>query len=284
MCIAGVLRRTAPRAPALPLVVDSPHSGRVEPPDFGHAIGRARLLATVDALVDDLFDAAPQHGATLLRALFPRTYIDPNRAPDDIDETLLAGRWPGRLRPSEKCSVGIGLIARRDPIGPIYDRALSVDEVRTRIERYWWPYHRALGEALDTAHRRFGACWYLDCHSMRPLVGFAPGTGPDFVLGDGDGTTCEPELTALVADALRSAGYRVALNDPYKGAELIRRHCAPARGRHGLQIEVSRALYLDAVRFAPGPGFERLRADLTRLLGVVADHVRARLSLARAAE
>ena len=40
------------------------------------------------------FKDAPRYGAYLLTAEFPRSYIDPNRSPDDIDVDMLAGPWP----------------------------------------------------------------------------------------------------------------------------------------------------------------------------------------------
>ncbi|MFT7147524.1 MAG: N-formylglutamate amidohydrolase, partial [Yoonia sp.] len=58
---------------------DSPHSGSIYPDDFGHAIDRMILRRSEDAHVEELFSDVTDHGATLLHALFPRSYIDPNR-------------------------------------------------------------------------------------------------------------------------------------------------------------------------------------------------------------
>ena len=98
----------------------------------------------------------------------------------------------------------------------------------------------------------------------------------EFVLGDRDGTTCEPEFTAFVAATLSAMGYEVAINDPYKGVELVRKHGRPAERRHSLQIEVNRRLYMDEVSLARTAGFGALQADLTRLIAALADYVRAR--------
>src|SRR5439155_19101242 len=82
----------------------------------------------------------------------------------------------------------------------------------------------------------------------------------DFVLGDRDGTTCEPEFTAFVAATLLAMGYEVAINDPYKGVELVRKHGRPAERRHSLQLEINRRLYMDEVSLARNAGFGALQA------------------------
>ena len=147
--------------------------------------------------------------------------------------------------------------------------------------RCYLPYHAALEAELDAAHRAFGAVWHVDCHSM-PAVGDANADDPgraraDFVLGDRDGTTCAGAFTDAVADALRDAGYDVAINDPYKGVEIVRRHGRPADHRHSLQIEVNRRLYMDESTLAPHAGYAKLERDLDRLVAALAAFVRAGL-------
>ena len=99
----------------------------------------------------------------------------------------------------------------------------------------------------------------------------------DFVLGDRDGTTCEPEFTAAVAAILRGCGYDVAVNDPYKGVEIVRRHGRPAERRHSLQIEVNRRLYMDEDTLEPNAGYAQLARDIDRLVAGLAAFVRARV-------
>jgi len=151
----------------------------------------------------------------------------------------------------------------------MYDRKLTAAEVRRRIDRWYHPYHAALATELDALHRAFGAVWHLNCHSM-PAVGDANADDPgrvraDFVLGDRDGTTCAPAFTSLVAETVRGMGYTVAVNDPYKGVEIVRRHGRPAERRHSLQIEIKRTLYMDEDSLEPNAGYARLERDLARL-------------------
>jgi N-formylglutamate amidohydrolase len=279
--VADVLALAAPRRAAAPAVFDSPHSGTRYPDDFATVLAPEILRRAEDAHVDELYRAAPDHGAPLLAALFPRSYIDPNRVLADLDSGLLAEPWPEPLAPTDKTRRGQGLIWRRAPPDhPLYDRRLTVAEVRHRIDAFYRPYHTALAGLLDAAHAQFGCVWHVNCHSM-PSISTemspeGPGKArPDFVLGDRDGASCAPEFTHLVGATLSGLGYRVAVNDPYKGAELVRAYADPAAGRHSLQIEIKRALYMDEATFERNDGFARLQADLTRVVAAVCGHAEA---------
>ena len=272
--IPGILQRHDPDGEWTPVVFDSPHSGCIYPDDFNHALPQSAVRQTEDAFVERLYEAAPDHGAVLLHALFPRSYIDPNRAPDDIDETLFDAPWPGAVNPGPKVALGVGLIPKHEPGGQMYDRSLSVAEVRRRLDRYYWPYHRELEQLLDDSYSRCGAVWHVNCHSM-PSVSTevspeGPGvTRPDFCIGDRDATTCHRTFTEMVTEILRTMGYRVTVNNPYKGVELIQRYARPAGGRHSLQIEVNRALYMDEESIEPNGGFAALKQDLDRLVKAI---------------
>lgn len=272
-----------PVGDAVALVLDSPHSGECYPEDFDHAPPRAVVRRAEDTHVARLYARATRHGATLLEALFPRAYIDANRSLQDIDGELLADGWPVPLAPSRKTTQGIGLVWRLARDGsPMYARKLARAEIEARIARCWRPYHAALDALMDAAVARWGCAWHVDCHSM-PAVGDANADDPgreraDFVLGDREGTSCAPQFTRLVAATLRGFGYSVAINDPYKGVEIVRRHGRPDAGRHSLQIEVKRTLYMNETTLERNAGYARLEADLDRLVGVLAAHARAAAS------
>jgi N-formylglutamate deformylase len=281
MHLPGVLTRHDPTGTPAPLLLDSPHSGVVYPEDFRPVAPMELLKTGEDAFVHELFGAGPEKGAILIEAHFPRVYVDANRAATDIDPDLLSEPWPEPLKPTEKSRLGLGLIRRLAVPGvPVHGRRLTVAEVRSRIDRFYRPYHQAVGDAYGELHRRFGRVWHINCHSMKS-VGNAMNTDagarrPDFVLGDRDGRTCDPAFVALVRDVLAGMGYSVTLNDPYKGLELIMRYSDPGTGRHSMQIEVNRALYMDEERVTKGPGFDKLRNDLGRLLDAVVDFARKR--------
>jgi len=259
-----------------PMLIDSPHSGRVYPGDFRAAVPEVVLRGAEDWRVDDLFAEAPEEGANLLTARFPRAYIDPNRRLDDIDPALLDGPWPEPLNPGPKTHLGIGLFRARTGDGkPLLDRPLAVADLQARIARCWKPYRRVLREKLDAIHARHGAVWHLNVHSMKSTGTAITPDGPgaervDMVLGDLEGRSCDPDFTAFVAERLRAFGYSVSVNDPYKGAEILRCHGDPTENRHSLQIEMKRALYMDEATITATVGFEPLRRNLRQLVSAVA--------------
>jgi N-formylglutamate amidohydrolase len=266
-------------APATPLVLDSPHSGFDFPADFDAAVSEFDLRDGEDCFVDRLYLPATERGVPLLAALFPRTYLDPNRHAGDVDlELIEGGRWPDAYVPSGKARIGKALVWRTLEDGrPIYARKLAVNEVRVRVERCHGPYHRTLAELIESAHARHGRVYHLNCHSM-PSVAGPQGEGgagrlrADFVLGDRDGTTCDPAFTDFVRSVLASLGYAVAVNDPYKGVELVRAYSNPARGRHSLQVEINKRLYMDEATRQPAAGFAALQANLLHLVEAVLDY------------
>jgi N-formylglutamate deformylase len=274
-----------PTGAALPLVCDSPHSGTAYPADFGHDVPVALLRRGEDTHVHTLWQRAPAHGATLLAATFPRTYIDVNRSDTDLDPAQIDGTWPTALHPGPKTQQGLGLIWQRivkDGVPtPLYARKRTVAEVQHRIEHYWRPYHAQLQQAIEASVKRFGGVWHLNLHSMPNDVyrrlGQEGKVLADFVLGDRDGTTCDPAFIHLIGDTLRGFGYSVAYNEPYKGVELIGRIGQPQLNRHSLQIEIRRPVYMDEDTREPNAGFAPLQQHLDRVLATVADFIRAQM-------
>jgi N-formylglutamate deformylase len=263
-------------AGSTPLVLDSPHSGIEYPDDFRHVCDPHVLRQAEDTHVEKLYDFAPQLGAAWIEAMFPRSYLDANRNTTEIDTTLLAEPWPDAVETDPaalaKVRLGKGLIWRLTDDGmPIYERQLSVAEVRARIGRCWHPYHGAVRAAIDAAHDRHGYSIHLNCHSM-PAIASSHATGhpgmvhADIVLGDRDGTSADPRLSRAVGEHLQALGYSVSYNHPYKGVELVRRYGDPARHRHSLQIEVNRKLYMDEGTLELNEGFAALQRDLRSLI------------------
>ena len=263
-----------------PLVLDSPHSGTDYPADFAPACPLPLLRGAEDTHVEKLYAFAPALGAAWVEAHFPRSYLDANRDTTEIDTTLLDARWPDPVATDpavlSKVRLGKGLIWRCTDDGvPIYDRKLSVAEVRARIDRCWRPYHAAVGRAIDAAHARHGYSIHLNCHSM-PAVASTHATDfpglvhADFVVGNRDESTSSGALALLICDHLRAVGYHVEYNHPYKGVELVRRYGRPTDHRHSIQLEINRKLYMDETTLAMHDGFDalqgHLRALVTRLL------------------
>lgn len=276
----NVYKILAPETARLPLVFDSPHSGSTYPDDFKYCCDLEMLRRAEDPHVEDLYSNVTKYGASLLMALFPRNYVDVNRAIDDIDEEILCDPWHSPLKPSVKSAAGHGIIHRLIKADyPIYDRKLSLPEVQQRIDGFYLPYHQALKSLLDESYEKFGQVWHIDCHSMSSLAAkegsaFQRAFGEaDFVLGDRDGTTCDPRFTIAIRDFLGSLGYKVFVNSPYKGAEIVQRYSNPPNGRHSLQIEVNKALYMNEETFEKGNNYNQLKDNIGKLVGFISSWV-----------
>jgi len=269
-----------------PLIISSPHSGREYPEDFGFSCSLPDLRRAEDAYVDELIIDAADAGTTVICAEFPRSYIDLNRAEDDLDPAVLAEEWPHPLNPSPRTLQGLGLVRRLCRNGvPVYASPLSVAAVQKRIETCYRPYHNAIEKLLTERRNAFGEAYMIDCHSMpgAPLPGGA-GCQPDFVLGDRDGMSSDPSFTCLVARLLRERGYRVAVNHPYKGVEILRLHGKPYRGIHAVQLEIDRGLYMNEETLERNHGFETLRGELKNLFQRLNERLAENLEHAAAAE
>ncbi|GHF17471.1 N-formylglutamate amidohydrolase [Kordiimonas sediminis] len=263
----------------VPLVFDSPHSGTEFPDDFSSPVSSEKLLTAWDAFVEDLWAPAVSQGASLLKAHFPRVYIDPNRAPDDVDARDVDGTLPFTCKPTVYSERGMGLIRKFALPGiPMYETPLTAKQIMDRIDTYYTPYHTALTERLETLHQTFGSVWHIDCHSMKSkgnAMNIDNGQPrPDIVLGDGDGTTCEEGFIAVIEDSFRSKGYSVSRNVPYKGGYLIRHYAAPTRNRHSMQIEINRAVYMDEQAFKPNNHYQTFKQDLSDLTKELCAYIR----------
>ncbi|MEM9169464.1 MAG: N-formylglutamate amidohydrolase [Pseudomonadota bacterium] len=280
-----------PASATTPLIFASPHSGRRYTADFLNAsrLDRIALRQSEDSYVDLLFDAAPRFGAPLLRALFPRAYVDVNRSADELDRRMFSDAAPATADSrSSRVLAGLGVIPRIVADGhDIYARKLKFAEARRRLKAFYEPYHAALRGLVDDALARHGCAVLIDCHSM-PSVGGAPltpGEKPiDFVLGDRFGAACAPSLTSLVERTLMKMGYSVSRNAPYAGGYVAAAYGRPAEGVHVLQLEINRALYLDERRITRTEGFEPLRDNMHVLVGALTRLDPAALTPAVAAE
>jgi N-formylglutamate amidohydrolase len=265
-----------PVSAILPLVVDSPHSGRNYPEDFHYACPLPLLRQAEDFMVDALVEGCVRHGATLLKAEFPRSYIDVNRAEDDIDPAVLAEPWPSPLAPCDRTLLGLGLVRRMCKSGvPVHAAPLSIAEVQKRIENYYRPYHAVIERLVGKHMAVFGECVLINAHSMPGFLGDnSRKARPDIILGDRLGTSCDPSLTRKVSTILRELGFSVALNDPYKGMEIVRRYGQPEKGRQALQLEINRRLYMNEETLVLHEGFTRLQNALSEFFRLLAMELR----------
>lgn len=264
---------TRPAARTSCVVFASPHSGRDYPKSLLARTGLdARLIrSSEDAFVDQLFAAAPEHGAPLLAARVPRAWVDLNRAADELDPALVEGVV--RRAHNPRVASGLGVIPRVVAGGrAIYSAKIGLDEARERLDTGWIPYHAALQSLLAESLEQFGESILIDCHSMPheaiELAGTRGRPRPHVVLGDRYGAAAAPRVMARIEAAFTAAGLRVARNTPFAGAYVTQTYGRPSRRQHAVQIEIDRSLYMDEARIEPHSGFEAFRA---RLAGVIAE-------------
>ena len=251
---------------AVPLLLASPHSGRDYPRDFLALtrLDRVTIRRSEDAFVDELCRTAAGGRLPVLAARFPRAWLDANREPLELDPRMFTGSIPvGANTRSTRVAGGLGTIPRivtdKDDI---YAGPIPIEEALARIARAYDPYHAALRASLHRLHGQFGRAVMIDCHSMPSTQRIDAAQGRvDIVLGDRHGRSCHPGLTDLATTLLRGMGYRVARNKPYAGGYVTETYGRPERGRHALQIEISRALYMNEATITRTSGFAALARD-----------------------
>jgi N-formylglutamate amidohydrolase len=253
-----------------PALFNSPHSGSTYPHGF---LSQTRLdIGTLrrseDSFVDMLMAGVVARGYPLMRAHFPRCFVDVNREPYELDPRMFDGRLPSFANTrSMRVAGGLGTVAR--VVGDaqeIYDCRIPIDDALARIESLYKPYHRALRKLFTRLHRDFGAAMLIDCHSMPSSTGHKDERPrPEFVLGDRYGTSCVGVVAETAEQTLRGMGYTVSRNKPYAGGFITEHYGNPAAGLHAIQLEINRALYMDERRYQRTSGFDRLAADLVTL-------------------
>jgi N-formylglutamate amidohydrolase len=288
------LRVDRPARQTVPVVVASPHSGRDYPADFvaRSSLSMLRLRSSEDSFVDEIFAAAPECGAPLLSALFPRVFVDVNREPYELDQEMFADPLPDYVTTrNARIAAGLGTIARVvSNSEPIYADKLTFAEVDRRIKRYYDPYHRALASLIEETREIFGFCILLDCHSMPSGAATHRGDRAgrhgaiDVVLGDCHATACDPIVTKETETLLKELGYAVRRNNPYAGGFVTRHYGRPRDDVHALQIELNRGKYMDEANIERLPAIGQIAHDMAKLIRALgALHV-PNLKLREAAE
>ena len=260
-----------------PVIFASPHSGQNYPYDFIKAsrLDPLSLRRSEDAFVDELFISAPVYGAPLLRAHFPRVYVDANREPYELDPEMFDSPLPTYVNTtSPRVTAGLGTMARVVTSGEeVYSEKLVFQDAEKAIQATYLPYHEALKGLLDEAKVRFGCCLLIDCHSM-PSIGGPMDRDPgfnrvDFILGDRHGSSCTGSVTDLAEQSLKAMQYVVTRNNPYAGGFTTGHYGQPEKNQHTLQIEINRALYMNELLIDYSEGFDPLRRNLKKLIQAI---------------
>ncbi len=263
-----------PAAWRAPIIFNSPHSGSVYPAEFLKIsrIDLAGLRRSEDSFMDELIAGLSALGFPTVSVNFPRSYVDVNREPYELDPRMFSGRLPSFANTrSMRVAGGLGTIPRVVGDGQeIYSERIAVDDALARIETLYKPYHRALRRLINKVHRAFGTVIVIDCHSM-PSVGVSreEPRRPDVVIGDRYGTSCAPVLADTVEETMARLGYSVGRNKPYAGGFITEHYGNPASGLHTVQLELNRAVYMDERRRTRSERFTRVADDFTVLAEVL---------------
>jgi len=266
-----------------PVLFNSPHSGRIYPRQFLSAsrLDIATLRRSEDSFVDELIASVVERGHPLVRAHFPRCYVDVNREPYELDPRMFDGRLPSFANTrSMRVAGGLGTVAR--VVGDaqeIYDQRISVAEALRRIDSLYKPYHRALRRLFTRLHRDFGAAILVDCHSMPSATGTRDERPrADLVIGDRYGTSCVPIIAETIEATMRAFGYAVSRNKPYAGGFITEHYGNPTAGLHAIQVEINRALYMDEKRYQRSASFATLAGQFeilaNRLASIPLEEIR----------
>ncbi|MDE1157731.1 MAG: N-formylglutamate amidohydrolase [Neorhizobium sp.] len=267
-----------PATQTIPFVFNSPHSGNRYPQSFLAAsrLDSVAIRRSADHFVDELYADAPELGAPLLAAHFPRAYLDVNREPYELDPRMFDGPLPSYANiGSMRVAGGLGTIPRIVAENmEIYRQKVPVADAIERIETIYKPYHACLRRLIAATHVQFGLSVLIDCHSMPGNIRLSGSDlRPDFIIGDRYGTSASAELSRAALHFLDSLGFAAVRNKPYAGGFITEHYGRPVRGLHALQIEINRSLYIDETTMEKKPQFELIAAALSAFMRQMADFV-----------
>ncbi len=245
------------------LIAASPHSGRIYPKAFitRTALPLSTLRRNEDAFIDKLIAPLAKQDIPILKANFPRCYVDVNRAADEVLPAW--GEYNAPTTPRGAAGLGVVPTMITETL-KIYKNPLTKDVYKARIESLYRPYHDALQNLLNAAYQSAGQALLLDCHSM-PGISQSGRPRHDIILGDRFGASATPELVDLTEQVFTKAGYRLARNYPYAGGYVTSTYGQPNEGINVIQIEVNRNIYMNPAGFKLTPGFKRLQACFINL-------------------
>jgi N-formylglutamate amidohydrolase len=245
-------------------------------------VGPRQLRPLEDRYADALITDAVAWGVQAIVANVPRAWIDLNRQEREFDPAMMAGSGASEPLLTAKVRGGLGLIPRRVArAGEIWRRPIAVQDLALRIAEAHRPYHAALSHMLEQARARFGVAVLIDLHSMPPIVDRNGEGVPQIVIGDRFGKSAHGRFTSCALAEAEAFDLRAAVNAPYAGGHILERHAAPSQGIHAVQIEVDRALYLDAALDQPSVGTARMQRFVAGLaIALAGEALGADLSIA----
>ena len=255
------------------IIFASAHSGSIYPDAFIERTDLAikQLRRNEDAFITNLFSPAPDLGAPLIEANFPRCFVDVNRASNELPSFW---QTDGKII-SPRAEIGMGVVPTMlsETIN-IYSKPLSLTAAKIRIKDLYHPYHDALQGLIGEARSLFGKVLLIDCHSM-PGFNSMGSRRSDIILGDRFGKSCSPEIVMLIEKLFQGLGYSVSRNYPYAGGFVTKYYGKPYESANALQIEINRDLYLNPITMDKKPGFTALAKNISLIIHSIIKEVAA---------
>ena len=225
-----------------PLLISVPHDGTRVPDDIAARLTEpARRVPDTDWHVARLYAFAREMGASMIVPKYSRYVVDLNRSEDDV--SLYPGQNTTGLCPIVQFTGAPVYLEGQEP---------TPDDIASRVETYWRPYHRALREELDRMKAVHGRLVLWEGHSIKGEVPFLfEGRLPDLNLGTANGTSCSPALQSSLETLLAEQGdYGFVVNGRFRGGYITRSYGDPANGVEAVQLEISQRIYMDEDSFA----------------------------------
>ena len=256
--------------PKLPLILSVPHSGRIYPNSF---LSQSRLdLKTLrqseDHYVDQLIAPLAKYGFSQIHALYPRIFLDPNRAPDELPPEFCQNQ---PITPQARFGHGV-IPMRVGGVHEIYKYRMTQSIIQSRLDRLYRPYHQKLQELLTNSLQRFGFVVLLDIHSM-PATAISGQKRSDIVIGDNYGQSAKSELCQATVEIFTKLGFITSLNNPYAGGFITRHYGQVEKNQQALQIEINKELYLKRGSYETHSGFKELQDKLQKAVLEINDYI-----------
>jgi len=196
-----------------------PHAGLSVPAELIHLhrLSPRQIAEDGDLGAREIYAILQTEVVHFVTSEIARAFVDLNRAEDDLGKD-------GVVKTHTCWNV------------PVYERPLPTGLVEILLARYHRPFHARLS-ALAGA----GVVLGVDCHTMAaagPPVGPDAGAErPQVCLGNADGT-CPADWMRLLTTCFQAHfPGRVAVNRPFSGGHIVRRH---GREMPWVQLELSR--------------------------------------------
>ncbi len=254
-----------------PIIIMMPHSGRNYEKKFLNQTNLSinSLRDSEDAYVDKIFFSSLSN-FSYIKANFPRIFVDVNRSPLEIDPLMWEDTSLKKLfnQRTSKVLSGIGVFPKVNLNGTyIYNCKLPFKEAKRRLLYYYFPYHKKIKEIINISKTKFEKIIALDCHSMSSEI---VSSNIDIVLSNGEGKTACHEILYLIEECFTEFGFKVKINDPFKGGFISFFHSNLERNINVVQIEIKKNVYMTEDNFViKKDKMEKLKRCFKTLIRVI---------------